>query len=200
MTIKEYLSKLKSKLVTATAEEKPAIEAQIAELSTIDDPTPVPAPVPGAGQPLNGDISAVIEAAVKRGNAGLQEQVNGLADALAKEQEARKSATDALQQERTAKLEKETETLVADAVAKGKIPNDPAKIELWKTNLKKDFEGYKAVLDDLTGNSAVNKPGTPPAAGAAGAQGGTTPKQYTDKFSRSIPPEVMKSVEESLAA
>lgn len=124
--------------------------------SKLDAPAPAPT--------LTGGAAAEVQQAVTAALAPVQEQVKALSDALAAEKKAREEAVAALETQRTAETKTKAEKLAEEACAAGKFPDD--KKDAWVERLTKDFDGAKAILDDIPANPALVKAGGKGAAGS----------------------------------
>lgn len=199
MNWKDWVSKKLGTLRTAAASapdaERAAIQAEIAELESVDAPT-APLTAASTGN-ATGSTEEMIQRAVNAVVGPLQSQITELGRQLADEKSARKEATDSLAAQRTQQRESEITAALDRAIAAGKIPQD--KRDGWHQRLEKDFDTVLGILDELPESAVVNKAASGGDKGKDAAAKAPTGKQYQDTFSRSIPATFMDYVEKSIS-
>lgn len=190
MKFSAFLASLKARLLTASDEQKPMIEAQIRELESVE-PDTAPAPVltdvqtsavpkPDSGAALSRtDIRAIIK-----------EELNTVAKDLVGE--LKKEISAPLQRQ---EHDKKVAGVLDEAVAKGRIVAE--KRADWKKRLDDSFDTVAPILGELPEGKAVNNPQSS-VKSTDGNQ--SQEKKYDNKFARSLDPTVMKYVEESIAS
>lgn len=196
MKLRDLIAKLRGNLSSAaTDEEKAAIQAQLKELESVE---PDPAPTPGSGTGTGATISAeAIAEIVARATAPLQQQVSDLSSMIADERKQREDSKKVIADQQKTARDKEIETVLDDAVTKGKIPTE--KRDEWRQRLAASFETLKPVLDELPESTVVNNPSSSTKTSGDGSQQQSQTKKYDNKFANAMPPDVMKYVEESIA-
>lgn len=168
-------------------------ESEIVAAFESADPPPSPAPNPGntAGGAGGGgntdDIDRRIAAAVQAAN-------KPLLDVIDAEKKLREDGIKTIQEQQKQKRAGEIETVLTEAVAKGKIT--PEQKDTWKARLESNYDEFKATLDERaeTVTPAGSTKGVSSNAGGTGGE-----KTYDSKFARSIPKEFMEHVEKSTA-
>jgi hypothetical protein len=152
---KGTLERVKAKLkeMNPFAEGKEAeVEALFESEFTEQDAAPKPPVQPN--QP-SGDLAAQVTAAVQAAVAPLQQQVDGLTEALTTEKQARETAQKALADKQAKDREAAITKALDEAVKAGKI--ETAKRETWQKRLEADFETISEVLSERPGDPALAK-------------------------------------------
>jgi hypothetical protein len=196
MKLRDLIAKLRASLTTAsTDEEKAALQAQLKELESVEPDAPAaPAGSGGTGTPATMTAEMIADI-VARATAPLQQQVTDLSGMIADERQQRESSRKVIEDQQAAARTKEIETTLDDAIAKGKIPIE--KRDEWKGKLDAGWDIVKSILDELPESKVVNNPNSN-AKKPDGEKADDT-KKYDNKFARSMPSDVMKYVEESIA-
>lgn len=132
-----------------------------------EEAEPTTAPLPSPPQPPSSLGAEALTQAVQAALAPIQQQVQGLTEALSAEKQARQSAQQALEAQQARERDAAVTKTLDEAVKAGKIA--PAKRDDWKARLEKDFDGVNAILAELPVNPALAK--TQQAAGPAKGAG-----------------------------
>lgn len=185
MTLRQFILSLRSKLASADETTRPVIEAQIAELEQVEpEATPTTPPIQNPG---NADLGQVIAQAITQTLPGAIAEVIKPIDQKLTAMERRIDERE--RAEGRATLDVSIKGLLDQAITDGKIPVD--KREHWKGRAEKDFETIKGIIDELPKSMVTNRP-TPTAPDGV-------PKKVDSKLARSIPPNVMKYVQDGIS-